>query len=76
MAGYAVSSQIDHVTPRVASRARASATPEPVPDVAADVTTIDLVGRPLDEILAERWDELREILGPMTFYLFDPESWR
>ncbi len=76
MAGYAVSSQIGHVTPRLATRTRPSATPEPFPDVAVDVATIDLVGRPLDEILAERWDELREMLGPMTFYLFDPDSWR
>jgi len=26
--------------------------------------------------LRERWDSLREELGIMTFFLFDPESWR
>ena len=37
---------------------------------------VELIGRPLGERLAERWDELRETWSQTTFFLFDPESWR
>lgn len=32
--------------------------------------------RPLREVAAERWADLREQWAMTTFYLFDPESWR
>jgi hypothetical protein len=37
---------------------------------------IELVGRPLGERLAARWDDLCEAWSQLTFYLFDPQSWR
>ena len=41
-----------------------------------DSQPVELVGRPLGERLIERWDDLREMWAQMTFFLFDPESWR
>jgi hypothetical protein len=37
---------------------------------------IELVGQPFAERLAARLDGLCEAWSQMTFYLFDPESWR
>lgn len=75
MAGYAASSRIDAVAPRARWR-RTPDVPAPRPDAALDVTTTELIGRPLDEILAERVAALREGLAQTTFFLFDPNSWR
>ena len=43
-------------------------------DAPADVG-LERPARPRPTV-RERWDGLREELGMMTFYLFDPESWR
>ena len=37
---------------------------------------IELVGRPLDQRLADWLASLGEAWSQMTFYLFDPQSWR
>jgi hypothetical protein len=37
---------------------------------------VELVGQPIGERLSARWDDLRETWSQMTFFLFDPESWR
>lgn len=42
----------------------------------AEADTIDLVGQPLDDRIAERWSHIRQSWSQTTFYLFDPESWR
>lgn len=47
-----------------------------VPPLEAETDTIDLVGRSLDARLAEEWSHIRDGWSQMTFYLFDPESWR
>lgn len=38
--------------------------------------TEELVGRPLDVVLRERWADVRRVWSQTTFYLFDPDSWR
>jgi hypothetical protein len=84
MPGYAASATLQgigpHVVgPRPAQGARAvpvatsASAPRPLP--ALD-DWIELVGRPLDERFADWWGGLCEALSQMTFFLFDPESWR
>jgi hypothetical protein len=74
MDGYRVSARIDRATPRLARhgperRATAGLAPEgPEP--------FDLVGRPLDDALLERWATFRERWSQTTFFLFDANSWR
>lgn len=75
MAGYAVTARIEATGPRVARRPDTHARPVALGD-GDDESTIDLVGRPLDEVLAERWASIREGWAITTFFLFDPESWR
>ena len=78
MAGYAVNTRIEQVTPRLARRvhegvagpSRAAREPD------RGITAIDTAGRPLETILAERWDAIRERWAQATFFLFDPDSWR
>jgi hypothetical protein len=41
-----------------------------------DRQPVELLGRPLGQRLAERWDDLRETWSQTTFFLFNPESWR
>ena len=41
-----------------------------------DREPVELVGQPLGARVAERWDDLRETWSQLTFFLFDPESWR
>ena len=74
MVGYTVSSRIQAVAPR----ARWGRTPAAAawPDATIDVTTTELIGRPLDEVLAERVAALRETFAQTTFFLLDPNSWR
>ncbi len=75
MAGYTVSSRIQAVAPR-ARWGRTPAAAAPWPDARIDVTTTELIGRPLDEVLAERVAALRETFAQTTFFLLDPNSWR
>ena len=75
MAGYAVTARIERTGVRLASASRpAPAAIDPERD--EDQETVDLVGRPLDVVLAERWVIFRESWAQTTFFLFDPESWR
>jgi hypothetical protein len=79
MASYAVQVRIDGVRPkRPGSPARrVHATGGHVPDpLERDRVPVDLVGRPLGEIVGERWMRIREACSQMTFFLFDPDSWR
>jgi hypothetical protein len=74
MDGYRVSARIDRGVlhrPRPWTDDRESGTPPP-----AEVAPVDLVGRPIDVILAERWEAIRERWAQTTFFLFDPDSWR
>lgn len=37
---------------------------------------VDLVGRPLDQVFGDWLASLGESWAQLTFFLFDPESWR
>jgi hypothetical protein len=79
MAGYAVIARIDRVDPHLAGTALSGASvwpPAEPPEPPDQPEAIDLVGRPLIPILAERWTGLREAWTQTTFYLFHVEGWR
>ena len=79
MRGFAANGRIERVSPRLA-RGGADvklATAEPDEDVVelVDVRTAD----PLIDCWAafiDRWAAFRERWSELTFYLFDPQSWR
>lgn len=76
MAAYAVIARIDRVDPHLAGRPRATPWDWTVAQAPDPAQSIDLVGRSLEAIVAERWAHVREIWAQTTFYLFDSESWR
>jgi hypothetical protein len=75
MAAYAVIARVDRVQPHLAGRADRGLK-RPTVGALAEPEAIDLVGRPLDAIAAERWVRIREAWTQTTFFLFDPNSWR
>ena len=76
MAGYTVSARIDRASPRLARHdAQPAMAADPVrPADASD--PLDLVGRPFDARLLERWAAFRKAWSQTTFFLFDGDSWR
>ena len=76
MAAYAVIARIDRVDPHLAGRPSPTPADWTVVEAPDPAQSIDLVGRPLETIVAERWAHVREIWAQTTFYLFDPDSWR
>ena len=78
MAAYAVVARIDQVKPHLAGGAAGPPAvrgwPGPEPDDPPEA--IDLVGRPLVPLIAERWTGFREAWSQTTFYLFNAEGWR
>jgi hypothetical protein len=75
MNGYAVTGRIEGVAPRIVRRGSPSFAPSSTVD-ARELDTVDLVGRPIDEEVAEAWGRVRDAWTQTTFFLFDPESWR
>lgn len=76
MAAYAVIARIDRVAPHLAGRPPATPTDWMSVEAPEPAQAVDLVGRPLETSVAERWAHVREIWAQTTFYLFDSESWR
>jgi hypothetical protein len=76
MASYAVTARIDRVPPRLARHDG----PRPVGDGPVRVERLRDEPSPVAIDLApatwERWERIRESWAQMTFFLFDPESWR
>jgi hypothetical protein len=71
MSGFAASGRIERVSPRLARRAdRDPATSTN----GADVT--ELVEVRAEDPLVDRWAAVRDRWSELTFYLFDPQSWR
>lgn len=45
-------------------------------EVRAAVDQLELVGRPVNETIADWLASVGESWAQLTFFLFDPESWR
>jgi hypothetical protein len=85
VAGYAANARLDGSVPHfVGVGARAlhvaqdgvTLTGELAREPAVGGDWIELVGRPFDARLADRLASIGEAWSQMTFFLFDPESWR
>ena len=76
MAAYATMARIDRVKPHLAGHVPADPAKWPASESLVASEAIDLVGRPLLPLVAERWTALREAWAQTTFYLFDAEGWR
>ncbi|HEX5147780.1 MAG TPA: hypothetical protein VFW02_01775 [Candidatus Limnocylindrales bacterium] len=84
MAGYTASGRLQGAVPRFAgaSPGRGGAVAEltvDAPPASSEPSTadqIELVGRPIDEAIREWLASIGESWAQLTFYLFDPESWR
>jgi hypothetical protein len=42
----------------------------------SEAVPVDLVGRPLDAVIGDWLASVGESWSQLTFFLFDPESWR
>ncbi len=83
MAGYAASARLNGGVPHfvgggvVASAAYPELVPTvPTDDVRVVADSVELVGRPLDATMSDRLASIGESWSQLTFFLFDPESWR
>jgi len=84
VAGYVASARLHGGVPRFvgggaaaawsADAQTASTWASDDPALAAD--HIELVGRPLDEVMADWLASIGESWSQLTFFLFDPDSWR
>lgn len=79
MSGYVTSARIVGATPRLArGERRAIPADEPTRRLSGGVVEIEAIpgpDRPPNRN-AERWDAARERWSQLTFFLFDPNSWR
>jgi len=77
MTGYVATGRISQARPRLvgsgSARARVDVSARPFVD--HDSVT-DGRSRPIDERLTERWARARAEWSQLTFFLFDPNSWR
>jgi hypothetical protein len=73
MSAYAATARIDRVVPRlVVGRSMAGGAVEPVDSPEVD----DLVDVAVEDPLLDRLIAARERWSQLTFFLFDPNSWR
>ncbi len=72
MSGFAASRRIERVSPRLADRGAN----RDVANIEADEDFIELVDVRTADPLIDRWAAFRERWSELTFYLFDPQSWR
>jgi hypothetical protein len=72
MSGFAASGRVERVSPRLARGGADGnlATAQPDEDV------VEFVDVPTADPLIDRWATFRERWSELTFYLFDPQSWR
>lgn len=72
MNGFAASARVERVSPRLARGQpdRNAAT------AAASEDVIELVEVRTADPLIDRWSAFRARWSELTFYLFDPQSWR
>jgi hypothetical protein len=72
MSGFAASSRIERVSPRLV-RGGADGN---VATIRADDDVVVIVDVRTADPLIDRWAAFRERWSELTFYLFDPQSWR
>jgi hypothetical protein len=83
MAGYAIQARIDGVRPRLSVRASGdtdgvglASGPRFVDEAGVHDPSEFAVAQEPAPTLAERWDQAGRLWSEMTFFLFDPQSWR
>ena len=84
MAGYVASGRLQGAVPRFACASpgrgdAASSFPSGAPATGCEsivADRVELVGRPIDEAIGDWLASVGESWAQLTFYLFDPESWR
>jgi len=81
VAGYAASVRLQGANPRFTGggarlTAWSASEPHSTTESRSDPDRIELVGRPLDERIADRLESVGESWSQLTFYLFDPQGWR
>ena len=79
MSGYATSARLGPASPRLAAGGGDRSAEIRVADLAAtviDTGTSAAAGDTLARRLADTWTSVRERWSQLTFYRFDPESWR
>jgi hypothetical protein len=85
VAGYVASARLQGGVPRfVGGGAAVAWSADGRPDARADATAdlalaadpVELVGRPLDEAIGDWLASVGESWSQLTFFLFDPDSWR
>jgi hypothetical protein len=86
MAGYAASSRLQGAVPRFAGTSPSPGRTADITAPAIDTRTAgnelaitdreELVGRPLDDTIRDWLASIGESWAQLTFYLFDPNSWR
>lgn len=85
MAGYVASARLQGGVPRFVGggavatwstdgRHAGGANGTDDPALAAD--HVELVGRPVDEVIADWLESVGDSWSQLTFFLFDPDSWR
>lgn len=84
MAGYAASARLQGAAPQFAFAGEHAPDPAaiggagayPGAEFSGSIDQLDLVGRPIDETIADWLASVGESWSQLTFFLFDPESWR
>ena len=83
MAGYVASARLQGGVPRfigggdVTGRVNMGrAAPDTRDEAPLTADHVELVGRPMDEALADWLASIGESWSQLTFFLFDPDSWR
>ena len=85
MAGYVASARLQGGVPRFvgggaaaawSADGRRAAGPHGTDHQALAADHVELVGRPVDEVIADWLASVGESWSQLTFYLFDPDSWR
>jgi hypothetical protein len=78
MSGYVAQARIVRAAPRLVrsglDAARSGGVPRPGPGLAE--IEADGAGDQLGSSLAERWHDVHERWAQLTYFLFDPDSWR
>jgi hypothetical protein len=73
MSGFAVSGRVERSSPRLAGPHDEGSS---LPSKRPSDDLIELVDVRAADPLADRWAAFRERWSALTFYLFDPQSWR